>query len=106
MDVPTEVVIVDDIPVVVPDEDTEEDTDMEEDLDEMRGALIQEMVTEKVQEWLDAHGAQLFALEYSKADVKAQKKSIKQFEEKRKLPLVETDKRCVESVRDNKRRRF
>lgn len=59
--------------------DVEDPTiDLEEEMDAERDALIEQAVKERVDFWLETHGAKLFALEFSKAAVKENKKLVKQ----------------------------
>lgn len=60
------------IDVVFPTKD--EDEEMRE---VERSDAIEAVVKETVNEWLELHGAKLFALEYSKADVKEKKRQLK-----------------------------
>jgi len=66
-------------PAMVVVSDTETETEDEEmlDLAEERGAMIEAIIKETVNNWLENHGAQLFALEYSKLALKQQKKAVR-----------------------------
>lgn len=63
-------------PIVLDDEIIPEEEDMQDALDAERDAMIEETVKERVDLWLDTHGAKLFALEFSKAAVKESKKAV------------------------------
>lgn len=56
-------------------DESEEDAD--EELEDARDALIESVITARVDFWLEQHGPKLFALEYSKADVKERKRNLK-----------------------------
>nr|UBJ25937.1 hypothetical protein 2 [Red panda feces-associated crucivirus] len=60
------------LPIDLPSE-SEEDTEMSEDPSE---AEVEAIIAKTVRSWLDEHGAQLFALEYSKKAVREARKSI------------------------------
>jgi len=63
-------------PVSVSVSETESNDEEMMDLTEERGAMIEAVVKETVNNWLENHGSQLFALEYSKLALKQQKKAV------------------------------
>jgi len=63
---------VEDVEEIVVDTDSDEESKREEEQDK----VLQEVICERVDLWLENYGSQLFALEYSKADVKERKKQL------------------------------
>lgn len=51
--------------------------DDDEDMEEQQDEVIEEVIKTRVDLWLEQHGAKLFALEYSKAAVKENKRAVR-----------------------------
>lgn len=82
------------------------DEEQDEEMEDARDAMIEEAVKERVDLWLDTHGAKLFALEYSKAAVKEGKRSFRAGLSVPARPAQKEEESKITSGDSTKRRRM